>query len=327
MDDSEWVQRLLHFHRDMLRIRAFEEKVLYEMLPRRLFRGSAHLCIGQEAVAVGVTHALQPDDYVITTHRGHGHCLARGMEPELMFAEIMGRKTGVCQGKGGSMHLASRERNILGANPVVGSNIPMAAGAALGLKMQGRKSVVACFFGEGAANTGAFHEGLNMAAVWKLPVVFLCENNVYAISVPIEVATAHAARLQDRAISYGIKGYAINGMNAMAVYDYAREAIDRAREACEPSFMVFDTYRFVGHHTADTQQYRSRAEPMEEFRERDPIHLIETLILDDCVVDPDALAEVRLGVQQEIDAAFERALQAPWPEPEEALSGVYAGAA
>ncbi|MFQ6098509.1 MAG: thiamine pyrophosphate-dependent dehydrogenase E1 component subunit alpha [Armatimonadota bacterium] len=324
MRESQWLERLLHFYQDMLRIRFFEEIILDEMLPKNLFTGSCHLYIGQEAIAVGVVHALQPDDYVITTHRGHGHCLARGMEPEAMFAEIMGRKTGVCKGKGGSMHLASRELNVLGENPVVGSNIPMAAGAALALKIQGKNSVVACFFGEGAANTGAFHEGLNMAALWDLPVVFLCENNLYAISVPVEVATAHAAALHERAIGYGVQGRHIDGMNVMEVYDFATEAIEEARERGRPSFLVFDTYRFVGHHTSDTEHYRPRDEALQEFRERDPIHFLEMQILDDCILDPDALGEMRLSIRREIQDAFERALQAPWPEPEDALTDVYA---
>jgi len=320
------VDRLLHFHQDMLRIRMFEEKVLHVMLPRRLFRGSAHLSIGQEAVAVGVVHALQPEDWIISTHRGHGHCLARGMAPEAMFAEIMGRRTGVCRGKGGSMHLASRELRILGENPVVGSNIPMAAGAALALRMRGEKSVVACFFGEGAANTGAFHEALNLAALWSLPVVFLCENNRYAISVPVEVATAHAEALEERAIGYGLAGHRLDGMNVMEVYDFAQAAIGEAREHARPSFLVFDTYRFVGHHTADPGQYRPKTEPIEQFREHDPVHFIERKMGEECLVSPEILGEMRLAIRQEIDEAFERALQAPWPEPEEALEGVYAEA-
>jgi TPP-dependent pyruvate/acetoin dehydrogenase alpha subunit len=323
--DADRLLQLLHFYGDMLRIRMFEEKILNHMLPNKLFRGSSHLSIGQEAVAVGVVHALEPEDYIITTHRGHGHCLAREMDAEAMFAEIMGRTTGVCQGKGGSMHLASRELRILGENPVVGSNAPMAAGAALALKMQGERAVVACFFGEGASNTGAFHEALNMAALWDLPVVFLCENNRYAISVPVDVGTAYAEGLHERAIGYGIEGHRIDGMNVMEVHDFAVEAIQQARDHGRPSFLVFDTYRFVGHHTADTEQYRPKEEAVEEFREHDPIHFLEQWVMDDCITHPEALGDMRVQIREEIEAAFERALGAPWPEPEQAMTGVYAG--
>jgi acetoin:2,6-dichlorophenolindophenol oxidoreductase subunit alpha len=320
----ERMEQLLHYCKDMLRIRAFEQIILERLLPEGLFRGSSHLSIGQEAVAVGVVHALLPEDYLITTHRGHGHCLARGMSPEAMFAEIMGRTTGVCGGKGGSMHLASSELRVLGENPVVGSNIPMAAGAALALRMRGERAVVACFFGEGATNTGAFHEGMNCAAAWDLPVVFICENNRYAISVGVDVATAHSEAIQDRAIGYGIDGSAHDGMNVMEVYDAAKAAIDKAREECRPSFLVFDTYRFSGHHTADSEQYRPKDEPIQQFRLKDPIHFVERQVAEECDVDMERLVDIREGVRAEIDEALERALAAPWPAPEAALTGLYA---
>lgn len=308
---------LLHFYRDMLRIRYFEEKILHHLLPNKLFRGSAHLYMGQEAVGVGVGHAMAEGDYLTTSHRGHGHCLARGMDMTAMFAEIMGRSTGVCHGKGGSMHLADASLRIIGENPVVGSNIPMAAGAALALKMQGKQDVVVAFFGDGAANTGAFHEGLNMAALWDLPVVFVCENNRYAISVAYDDAQSQKD-LHERAIAYGIDGYAIDGMNVLEVYDAAKRAIEKARSECRPSFMVFDTYRFAGHHTNDSEQYRPKEEPLEVLRERDPIHFIEREVFNECEIGVEQMIAMRDEIQAEVEAAFEAALAAPWPEPDEA---------
>ncbi len=319
----ERIATLLHFYKHMLRIRFFEEKILSEMLPKGLFRGSSHLCIGQEAVSVGVMHALRDGDRIIMSHRGHGQCLARDMDTEGMFAEIMGRATGVCHGKGGSMHLADASTGILGENPVVGSSIPMAAGAALALKMRGEPNVVVSFFGEGASNTGAFHEGMNLAALWDLPVVFVCENNRYAISVTLEDSQSHQA-LHERAIGYGIDGCSLDGMKVMEVYDFAKAAIDKAREKGRPSFLVFDTYRFVGHHTRDSEQYRPKEEPTEVQRERDPIHWVEKQVLEECDVDVNEMIAMRDEAQAEVDAAYERALQGAWPEPESALTGVYA---
>ena len=314
---------LLHFYEDMLRIRFFEDKVLGVMLPRHLFRGSCHLYIGQEAVGVGALHALRDDDYVVSTHRGHGHALLRGVAPSAMFAEIMGRTTGCCRGYGGSMHLSDRERNFIGEDPVIGSNSPIAAGLALALKLSGSDQVVANFFGEGALNSGAFHEAANLAALWKLPVLFLCENNLYAISVPVAESSARQD-LENRACSYGLTGRRVDGQDVMAVYRAVQEAVAETRENSTPAFLVFDTCRFVGHHTADKQTYRPHEEPIEEFRARDPIHRLEKVMIDDHTVDIPTAIEYRDRVQEEIDEAFERALQAPWPQPEDALRYVYA---
>jgi TPP-dependent pyruvate/acetoin dehydrogenase alpha subunit len=321
---------LLHFYEDMLRLRFFEEKIQNDMLPRHLFRGSCHLYIGQEAIGVGVLHALRDDDYLISTHRGHGHALLRGVDPYAMFAEILGRSTGTCGGFGGSMHISDRARNFLGEDPVIGSNSPIAAGVALAAKLSGSGGpegspgdrVVANFFGEGALNSGAFHEAANMAALWGLPVLFLCENNRYAISVPVEESSARLD-LENRACSYGIAGRRINGQDVRAVYDAALAAVAETREHSVPSFLVFDTYRFVGHHTADKQTYRSHGEPVEEFRQRDPVHLLEKSMIDDHTVDIPTTIEYRDRVHAEIDDAYARALEAPWPPPENALLNVY----
>lgn len=314
---------LLHFYEDMLRIRFFEEKVRDVLLPQRLFRGSSHLYIGQEAIAVGVTHALRDDDYVISTHRGHGHALAKGLDPYAMFSEIMGRTTGCCQGYGGSMHLADASRRFVGENPVIGSNSPIAAGLALAVKQRGSDQVVANYFGEGAVNAGAFHEAANLAALWQLPVLFLCENNLYAISVPVEQSSA-IQDLENRACSYGLTGKRVNGQDVMAVHKAAQEAVAFTRQQGRPSYLVFDTYRFEGHHTADKETYRSAEEAIEEFRVRDPVHLLEKAMIDDHTVDIPTTIAYRDRVREEIDEAFARAREAPWPSPEQALRFVYA---
>lgn len=314
---------LLHFYENMLRIRFFEEKVRDVILPQHLLRGSSHLYIGQEAIAVGVTRALREDDYVISTHRGHGHALANGLDPCAMFCEIMGRSTGCCQGYGGSMHLADASLKFIGENPVIGSNSPIAAGLALSVKLRGGDQVVANYFGEGAVNAGAFHEAANLAALWELPVVFLCENNLYAISVPLEQSSA-IQDLENRACSYGLAGQRVNGQDVMAVYNSAQTAVAATRKQGRPSYLVFDTYRFEGHHTADKQTYRSEEEALEEFRARDPVHLLEKSMIDDHTVDIPTTIAYRDRVQAEIDEAFERARRAPWPEPEQALRFVYA---
>lgn len=317
-------QLLLHFYEDMLRIRFFEEKVLNVMLPHHLFRGSSHLYIGQEAVGVGAIHALRDDDYVISTHRGHGHALAKGLDPYRMFAEIMGRKSGYCGGYGGSMHLADASHHFVAEDPVIGSNSPIAAGLAWTIKLAGTDQVVANFFGEGALNAGAFHEAANMAALWELPVLFLCENNLYAISVPVTASSA-VKDLETRACAYGLTGKLINGQDVSEVYYATREAVAETRERSRPTFLVYDTYRFAGHHTSDKQTYRPPAETLEEFRRRDPIHLLEKAMIEDHTVDIPTTIEYRDRVRAEIEEAFQRALEAPWPEPAEALNNVYAG--
>ncbi|MBM3476400.1 MAG: pyruvate dehydrogenase (acetyl-transferring) E1 component subunit alpha [Armatimonadetes bacterium] len=316
-------EQLLHFYEDMLRIRFFEEKVRDVLLPGKLFRGSSHLAIGQEAVAVGAIHALREDDLVVSTHRGHGHAMAKGLDPRSMFAEVMGRKTGCCRGKGGSMHLSDAGLGFVGENPVVGSNTPMAAGLALAAKLEGSDRLVAAFFGEGALNTGAFHEAANLAALWQLPVLFLCEDNLYAISVPLERSSA-LQDLERRAEAYGIQGQRVNGMRVMEVYEAVSRVAQETRERSVPSYLVFDTYRFEGHHTSDKQTYRTRDEALEEFRKRDPIHILEFEMIDDHTVPIPLTIEYRDRIRAEIDEAFEQALQEPWPEADEALAGAYA---
>jgi TPP-dependent pyruvate/acetoin dehydrogenase alpha subunit len=320
------IDRLLHFYKDMLRIRFFEETVRDVLNKRGLIRGSSHLDIGQEAIAVGAMHAIAPQDYVLSSHRGHGHALAKGLDPHRMFAEILGKRTGYCKGKGGSMHITDTSCNFLGENPVVAAGVPITAGVALACKYQANKAVAVCFFGEGAINNGAFHEGVNLAALWHLPAVFICENNLYAISVPIEKA-ASSLELHERAAGYGIPHARLNGMDVEAVFFAIQQAVHTAREESTPSFLVFDTYRFAGHHLADLETYRPHAEAMEEFRQRDPVHLLEKKILDDCVLSPDEVVDYREQMRKEIDEACDKALADPLPEVGEALEDVYKEAA
>ena len=324
MTDNEnaSLDQLLHFYEDMLRIRFFEERIRDDLGPRGLIRGSTHLYIGQEAVGVGCMHALQPEDYVLSTHRGHGHALARGCDPEQTFAEILGRKTGQCQGKGGSMHIADMGLSFIGENPVVAGNSTIAAGVAWACKLQQNGRLVAAFNGEGAVNNGAFHEALNMAALWDLPVVFLVENNLYAISVPLD-KSASIRDLHHRAEAYGMPGKNVNGMDAVAVYQATKEAAELAREQSRPSLLVFDCYRFEGHYLMETGRYRSVDEVVQYRREHDPIHIVEAGLLEDCILDVDEVAGYRLRIRQEIEEACERAKQAPWPDEQETLTDVY----
>jgi len=317
------LEQLLHFYRDMLRIRFFEEAVRDELGPRGLIRGSAHLYIGQEAVGVGALHALLPEDYVLSSHRGHGHALARGAEPERLFAEILGRRSGLCKGKGGSMHLTDMERGFIGENPVVAAAIPIAAGVALASRQLDQKRIALVFFGEGAINNGAFHEGMNLAALWKLPVVFLCENNLYAISVSLERSSA-LTELHERGAAYDMRHQRVDGMDVGAVYHAVSEAAGLARDHNQPSFLVANTYRFEGHYLTDTLRYRPPEEAQEMRRQFDPVHLLEQRMLEDCVLSPEELVHYREQERAAIRQALDRALAAPLPETGEALKDVYA---
>jgi len=316
------LEQLLHFYRDMLRLRFFEEAVRDDLGPRGLIRGSAHLYIGQEAVGVGALHALLLEDYVLSSHRGHGHALARGSDPERVFAEILGRRTGLAKGKGGSMHLTDLERGFIGENPVVAASIPIAAGVALAAKQLGQQRVALVFFGEGAVNNGAFHEGLNLAALWKLPVVFLCENNRYAISVSLERSSA-LTDLHERGAAYNMRHQRLDGMDVGAVYYAVSEAAALARDHDQPSFLVANTYRFEGHYLTDTLRYRSLEEAQEMRRQFDPVHLLEQRMLEDCVLSPEELVDHRERERTQIQEALKRALAAAEPEAGEALEDIY----
>ena len=247
-------EKLIWMFRTMVRIRQFEERVSREFADGNI-PGSVHLYIGEEAVATGAIAHLKKEDYIMSTHRGHGHLIAKGGEPNKMMAELFAKKTGYCLGKGGSMHIADLNIGMLGAAGIVGSGIPIATGAALSAQMRGTDQVTICFFGDGASNIGRFHEGVNLASVWNLPVVFICENNLWAVSVPTTLSL-NVPNVADRAVGYGIPGVVVDGMDVTAVYETAGEAVTRARNGQGPTLIEAKTYRFRGHFEGDSGTYR-----------------------------------------------------------------------
>lgn len=311
----------VRWFRQMLEIRAFEERV-QELFLEGLIQGTTHLCQGQEAVCVGATAALRPDDYLTITYRGHGHALARGMSPEAAFAEVMGRSTGCCRGVGGSMHLTDFSRGLIGAFAIVGAGLPVAVGAAMSAKLQGRDSIAVSFCGDGATNIGTFHESLNMAAVWKAPVVFVVENNLYAEYSPLEETTA-VHDLVDRAKAHAMSGVIVDGQDVRAMYDAVVQAADRARAGHGPTLLEAKTYRFRGHSRTDPAKYR-RAGELERWKERDPIALLGAQLAAAGVLSAEDQTRMRRAVQQEVDDASRRAAEAPYPTLEDAKGYVYA---
>lgn len=314
-------ERLLAFYRQMWEIRLFEEQVDYFFAQGKI-HGTTHLCIGQEASAVGAVGTLEPKDYITSTHRGHGHCIAKGADLDRMMAELMGRATGYCHGKGGSMHIADVDAGNLGANGIVGGGIPVATGAGLALKMQGRQQVVICFFGDGATSQGSFHEAVNMAAIWKLPVVFICENNQYGMSGAADRMLGNP-NVAERAVAYGIPGASVDGNDLLAVYDTVSAAVARARAGEGPTLVESKTYRTKGHSKSDANRYRTREE-IEEWRQRDPIprfkhYLVETVGLPEAEVDA-----VEQQARVNMDEAVKFAEASPNPDISELLTDIYA---
>ncbi|MDN5344282.1 MAG: acetoin:2,6-dichlorophenolindophenol oxidoreductase subunit alpha [Clostridia bacterium] len=318
------MEKRLKMYRLMLTIRAFEEKIV-EVYAQGLMPGLAHLYVGEEAVAVGVCTALEPADLITSTHRGHGHCIAKGGDVKLMMAEMFGKDTGYCRGKGGSMHISDIELGIVGANGVVGGGIPLATGAALSAQMRNSGQVVVCFFGDGASNNGSFHESLNLAALWRLPVVYVCENNGYGISV----AQSRHQAIKDvavRAAAYGMPGVTVDGNDVEAVHAAARVAVDRARQGEGPTLLECKTYRFRGHHEGDPNRgnrYRSRQEIV-AWEEKCPLKGYEAKLLAGGVTW-EQLEELKEKVQQAIEAAVQYANASPFPPLTAALADVYAG--
>jgi TPP-dependent pyruvate/acetoin dehydrogenase alpha subunit len=316
-DNSQLIpdqNKLLSLHRSMILQRLFEEKVI-SLWAKGLIPGLAHSYIGQEAVAAGVCGALEGFDYIISNHRGHGHSLAKGVKPEAIFAELFGRETGVCRGLGGSMHSTDIEAGVLFSTAIVGGGIPLAVGAALALKMTKKKSVVACFFGDGAVNTGAFHEGINLASVWKVPVIFVCENNYYASLTHTPKVTA-VKEIADRAVAYNIPGVSVDGMDVLAVHESALKAIQRAREGKGPSLLECKTYRFKGHGPYDTGlEYRTREE-VAEWMKRDPIKNLESILLKKGFLTQSELDFVMQEIGNLIETSASTALKSPYPSPE-----------
>jgi len=312
--------KLIGMYRKMLEIREFEEKV-FDLYGQNLVPGTIHLYAGQEAVAIGVCANLRRDDYITSTHRGHGHCIAKGGRLDKTMAEILGKKTGYCKGKGGSMHIADFSIGMLGATAVVGAGIPIAAGAGLSIKLRGTNQVVACFFGEGASNQGTFHEGINIASVWKLPVIFVCENNLYAMGTRQSIVMA-IENIADRAVAYGIPSVVVDGNDVLAVYEAAHKAVERARKGEGPTLIECKTYRHKGHSRADPATYRPKEEAQEWLR-KDPITCFKTKLLEMKVLTEEEAEQIKQEAIKGVEDAVKFAMESPFPAPEEALEDVY----
>ncbi len=321
MDPNLTSEKLIEMYRKMLQVRHFEEKV-FELYGQNVVPGTIHLYAGEEAVAVGVCSTLRKDDYITSTHRGHGHCIAKGAELKRIMAEILGKKTGYCKGKGGSMHIADFNVGMLGATAVVGAGLPIAVGAGLSAKLRKTDQVVACFFGEGASNQGTFHESVNMASAWKLPVIFVCENNLYAMGTR-QSRIMNIEKVADRAVAYGIPGASADGNDVFAVYEASKEAVDRARDGLGPTLIECKTYRHKGHSRVDPAKYRPKQE-VEEWLAKDPIKRAKEMLLQTHTLKAIEIQEIEKDVVAEIEEAVKFAMESPFPAPEEALEDVYA---
>lgn len=317
--NSSW----LRMYRRMVSIRVFEEHV-NELYTRALMPGLAHLYTGEEAVAVGVCEALRQDDYITSTHRGHGHCLAKGASPDRMFAELLGKKAGYCHGKGGSMHIADPATGNLGANAIVAGSVGIATGAALSAKRTGTKRVAVCFFGEGALGQGVLYEVMNVAALWKLPVIYVCENNLYTEYT--HYSETVAGDIAGRGRAFGIVTETVNGQDVREVFAAAKRLVDRAREGGGPGFLVCNTYRYHGHHVGDINReyYRSKQEEQQWKTERDPIQLLTKWLEEQGAADRATLERIESDVRAEMEAAVKFAVNAPYPLPSEVDQDVYA---
>jgi TPP-dependent pyruvate/acetoin dehydrogenase alpha subunit len=311
----------VEMYRMMVEARVFETRV-HDLFLEGLVKGTSHLGIGQEAVAVGFAAALRPEDLVFCSYRGHVHTLLRGAPMSALLAELLGRATGICGGKGGSMHLTDVAHGAMGSYAIVGAHLPIAAGAAWAAQERGTGQVVVCFFGDGTTNIGGFHEALNMAAVWDLPVVFVCENNLYMEYTPIRSVTAVEHPAADRAAAYGLEGIVVDGNDADQVFEVARRAVVRARGGGGPSLIEAKTYRHGGHSRADPGKYRPEEE-VQEWLARDPIPMFRDRLLR-AGVDPSALDDVDREARERVDRATEEARAAPAPEPASLETEVWA---
>lgn len=315
-------ETLLRLYRQMLRIRRSEEKVLELLLQNKLSSTMCHVSVGQEAVAVGVCDILWPLDYITSTHRGHGHYLARGGPLSGLMAELMGRQGGACRGRGGSMHLVDLSIGHLGSNAIVGGHIPIATGAALWSAISGQPRVTVAFFGDGATTEGVFHESVNFAAVQRLPIVFVVENNHYAMSLPWERSTAQPS-IARKADGYGIPGIDLDGQDVLAVRAGAAEAVDRARSGGGPTLLGASTYRFLGHSRADPSTYRDKKEE-EHWKERDPLGLARRLLTETWSTTEAAFEAMELDIAAELQEAVEAAEASPPAGLNEVFSDLYA---
>ncbi len=311
---------LVGLFRRMTLVRQFELRAIEERR-QGLIPGFIHSCVGQEATAVGACSALGPDDIITSTHRGHGHLIGKGGEPRYMMAELAGRSEGYCRGRGGSLHIADFDLGILGANGIVAGGIPIAVGAALAFAIRHEDRVALSFFGDGAVNEGAFHEAANMAGLWKLPVIFFCENNLYGEGTP-QSEQAPVTDLAQRADGYGFPGIIVDGNDVLAVRDAATKAVERARNGEGPTFIEGKTYRLRGHYEGDPQVYRTKEEVL-EWRERDPIARFRRHLVQSDLFDKDELKAIEEDVADVLDEAVEFAKRGKRPTPDEALHGVY----
>jgi pyruvate dehydrogenase E1 component alpha subunit len=319
VDREQW----LHMYEQMCKIRAFEEQANELYLSRKM-PGLTHLYVGEEAVAVGVCEALRKDDYITSTHRGHGHCLAKGAKLDRMFAELLGKEAGYCRGKGGSMHIADQETGNLGANAIVGGSAGIATGAGLSIKMRKSDQVAVCFFGDGAMGQGLFYESANMAQLWKLPVIYVCENNLYGEYT--KSSEAAAGGYLERAQAFGILAVEVDGQNIREVYATMQQLVARARRGEGPAFLLCNTYRFLGHHVGDVNReyYRSKDEETQWRGERDPLELLAGWLVEQGLAERAIFQQITEGVESEVSAAVDFALNAPYPAVEEVERHVYA---
>jgi acetoin:2,6-dichlorophenolindophenol oxidoreductase subunit alpha len=317
------VEKWVRMYRRMVMIRLFEEQV-NELYTRALMPGLAHLYVGEEAVAVGICEALRPTDYITSTHRGHGHCLAKGASPDRMFAELLGKEAGYCRGKGGSMHIADPTTGNLGANAIVGGSAGIATGAALSSKRLGTNQVAICFFGEGALGQGVLYEVMNLAALWKLPVIYVCENNLYTEYTHYSETTA--GDILARGTAFGVHAEAVDGQDVRAVNATAQKLVDRARKGEGPAFLLCSTYRYTGHHVGDINReyYRSKQEEQEWKTKRDPIKNLADWLISEKLAEMGSFAAIETEVHAEMKAAVEFAIAAPYPGVEQVEQDVYA---
>jgi pyruvate dehydrogenase E1 component alpha subunit len=312
--------KLIEMYRKMLEIRYFEEELFYLFLQGTM-SGTMHQYTGEEAIAVGICANLRKNDYVLSSHRGHGHCIAKGASLDRIMAELFGKTTGLCKGFGGSMHLVDINVGFLGANGIVGASIPIAAGVGLSNKYRKTDQVVACFFGDGASNTGAFHEGINLAAIWRLPVIFVCENNLYAVSTHVSKVML-VKDIASRSSAYGIPGIVVDGNDVIAVYEAAHEAVDRARAGRGPTLIECKTYRHRGHSRFESSKYRSKEE-IEEWLKKDPIPRFKEKLIEMNVLTKDEADDIEKEVTSAIKDAVKFAETSPLPSPGDVLKYVY----
>jgi pyruvate dehydrogenase E1 component alpha subunit len=320
MKSSVSAQEMLRLYRTMVTVRKFET-LAGEMFADGKIPGFIHLSIGQEASSVGVCSVLRPDDYIATTHRGHGHVIAKGGDLKKMIAELIGRKTGYCKGKGGSMHIADFSLGILGANGVVGGGFPIIVGAGLSIKLRRTDQVAVCFFGDGASNRGTFHEAMNMASIWKLPILFVCENNCYA-STTLTTYACSVTSIATRAAGYNIPGVTVDGNDILTVREAAGKAVDRARHGDGPTLLENKTYRRRGHFEGDPQKYRTQAE-VAEWAKNDPLLRFASVLKKKKLLTGEKEKEIQKQVERELKEAVAFAEQSEWPRPEEALEDMF----